>query len=96
MACVRSGISGWVIGLLSRVRAPNGARPILVAGAGRRRGPPPFSILDLEIGGGEALTLPISIWLASSLAELFGDRRSQQLAGGRPSDVAGAPDFGGR
>ena len=37
------------------VRAPNGARPILVAGAGRRRGPPPFSVWDLEIGGGGAL-----------------------------------------
>ena len=71
MACVRSGISGWVIGLLIRGHAgAERARPILVAGAGRRRGPPPFSVLDLEIGGGG------------------GDRRSQLLAGGRPSDIA--------
>ena len=64
MACVRSGISGWVIGLLIRGRAgaERRAAEFLVAGAGRQRGPPPFSVLDLEIGGGEALTLPISIW----------------------------------
>ena len=39
------------------VRAPNGARPILVAvvaDAGRRRGPPLFSVWDLAIGGGGA------------------------------------------
>ena len=30
VACVRSGISGWVIGLLSRVRAPNDAVARLV------------------------------------------------------------------
>ena len=53
VACVRSGISGWVIGLLIRGRAgAERARRILVAGAGRQRGPPPFSVLDLEIGGG--------------------------------------------
>ena len=36
-------------------RAPNSARPILVAGAGRQRGSPLFSVWDLEIGGGGAL-----------------------------------------
>jgi hypothetical protein len=71
VACVRSGISGRAIGLLIGGRAGAERRAANPGhGAGRRRGPPPFSILDLEIGGGEALTLPISIWLASSLAEL--------------------------
>ena len=37
------------------VRASNGARPFLVAGAGRQRGSPLFSVWDLEIGGGGAL-----------------------------------------
>ena len=59
MACVRSGISGWVIGLLIvGVRAPNGARPI-PGRPGRRcwptARPPLFSVWDLEIGGGGAL-----------------------------------------
>ena len=31
---------------------------MLVAGAGRQRGPPPVSVLDLEIGGGGALRQP--------------------------------------
>ena len=56
MACVRSGISGWVIGLLIRACGRRTARgQFLVAGAGRQRGPPLFSVWDLEIGGGGAL-----------------------------------------
>ena len=59
VACVRSGISGWVIGLLIRGRAVAERRAAnpgrLVADAGRRRGPPLFSVWDLEIGGGGAL-----------------------------------------
>ena len=58
-ACVRSGISGWVIGLLIGWRAVAERRGqflvAVVADAGRRRGPPPFSVWDLEIGGGGAL-----------------------------------------
>ena len=59
VACVRSGISGWVIGLLIvGVRAPNGARRI-PGRPGRRcwptARPPPLSCLALEIGGGGAL-----------------------------------------
>ena len=55
------------------VRAPNGARPILVAGAGRRRGPPPFSVLDLEIGGGGSATAARSFWPEGSLRILPSD-----------------------
>ena len=53
------------------VRAPNGARQFLVAGAGRRRGRRRFPVWHSR----------------SAVAELFGNSRSQQLAAGQPSDV---------
>ena len=65
---MRSGISGWVIGLLIRGRAgaerraANSWSPVLAAGEARRR----FAFLDFEIGGGGR----------------FANRRSQQLAFG--------------
>ena len=71
VAGVRSGISGdraldpWACG--RRTARGQSWSP----GAGRCRGPPPFSVWDLEI----------------AVAELFGNSRSQQLAGGKPSDV---------
>ena len=71
VAGVRSGISGdraldpWACG--RRTARGQSWSP----GAGRCRGPPPFSVWDLEI----------------AVAELFGNSRSQQLAGGQPSDV---------
>ncbi len=73
MACVRSGISGWVIGLLIRGRAgaerraANSWSPVLADGEARRR-------------------FLFGTW-RSAVAELFGNSRSQQLAGGKPSDV---------
>ena len=78
---MRSGISGWVIGLLIRGRAgaerraANSWSPVLADGEARRR---------------------FAFWtLRSAVAELFANRRSQQLAGGKPSDVARALlDFG--
>ena len=71
VAGVRSGISGdraldpWACG--RRTARGQSWSP----GAGRCRGPPPFSVWDLEI----------------AVAELFGNSRSQQLAGGKPSGV---------
>ena len=68
MACVRSGISGWAIGLLIRGRAgaerraANPGRRVLADVEARRR----FLFGTLEI----------------AVAELFGNSRSQQLAGG--------------
>ncbi len=73
MACVRSGISGWVIGLLIRGRAgaerraANSWSPVLADGEARRR-------------------FLFGTW-RSAVAELFGNSRSQQLAAGQPSDV---------
>ena len=74
MACVCSGISGWVIGLLIRGRAVAERR---AANADRRCWPTarPAAVFCLGLGDRR--------W-RSSLA----NRRSQPLAAGRPSDVA--------
>ena len=56
------------------VRAPNGARPILVA-----RSP--------MLADGEARRCFLFGTWRSAVAELFGNSRSQQLAAGQPSDV---------
>ena len=72
VAGVRSGISGdraldpWACG--RRTARGQSWSP----GAGRCRGPPPFSVWDLEI----------------AVAELFGNSRSQQLAGGNNKATA--------
>ena len=73
MACVRSGISGWVIGLLIRGRA------------GRRtaRGQSWSPVL----ADSEARRCFLFGTWRSAVAELFGNSRSQQLAAGQPSDV---------
>ena len=73
VAGVRSGISGWVIGLLIRGRA----------GAERRAANPGRRVL----ADGEARRRFLFGTWRSAVAELFGNSRSQQLAGGKPSDV---------
>ena len=76
MACVRSGISGWVIGLLIRGRA----------GAERRAANPGRRVLaDVEA----RRRFLFGTWRSavSAVAELFANRRSQQLVAGQPSDV---------
>ena len=87
VACVRSGISGWVIGLLIRGRAGAERR---AANPGRRCWPTarPAAVFCLGLGDRRwrSSALPISIWF-EFFAELFGNRRSQQLAAGQPSDV---------
>ena len=81
MACVRSGISGWVIGLLIRGRAgaerraANSWSPVLADSEARR-------------------CFLFGTW-RSAVAELFANSRWQQLAAGQPSDVlALLLDFG--
>ena len=70
MACVHSGISGWVIGLLIGGRA----------GAERRAAKSWSPVL----ADGEAAA---AFLFGHSRSGLFGNSRSQQLAGGKPSDV---------
>ena len=76
VACVRSGISGWVIGLLIvGVRAPNGARPI-PGRPGRRCWPTarPAAVFCLGLGDRR--------WRSPSATAA-----RNRLAGGKPSDV---------
>ena len=73
MACVRSGISGWVIGLLIRGRA----------GAERRAA----NFWSPVLADGEARRCFLFGTWRSAVAELFANSRWQQLAAGQPSDV---------
>ena len=73
MACVRSGISGWVIGLSIRGRA----------GAERRAA----NAWSPMLADGEARRCFLFGTWRSAVAELVGNSRSQQLAAGQPSDV---------
>ena len=79
VACVRSGISGWVIGLLIRGRA-----------VAERRAANSWSPWSPMLADGEARRCFLfGTWRSavSAVAELFANRRSQQLAAGQPSDV---------
>ena len=76
MACMRSGISGWVIGLLIRGRA-----------GAERRAANSWSPWSPVLADGEAAAAFLFGHSRSAVAELFGNSRSQQLAGGKPSDV---------
>ena len=76
MACVRSGISGWVIGLLIRGRA-----------GAERRAANSWSPWSPVLADGEARRCFLFGTWRSAVAELFGNSRSQQLAAGQPSDV---------
>jgi hypothetical protein len=76
VACVRSGISGWVIGLLIRGRA-----------GAERRAANAWSPWSPVLADGEAAAAFLFGHSRSAVAELFGNSRSQQLAGGKPSDV---------
>ena len=73
VACVRSGISGWVIGLLIRGRA----------GAERRAA----NSWSPMLADGEARRCFLFGTWRSAVAELVGNSRSQQLAAGQPSAV---------
>ena len=75
-ACVRSGISGWVIGLLIRARA-----------GAERRAANTWSPWSPMLADGEARRCFLFGTWRSAVAELFGNSRSQQLAAGQPSDV---------
>ncbi len=75
-ACVRSGISGWVIGLLIGWRA-----------GAERRAANSWSPWSPMLADGEARRRFLFGTWRSAVAELFGNSRSQQLAGGKPSDV---------
>ena len=76
MACVRSGISGWVIGLLIGWRA-----------GAERRAANSWSPWSPMLADGEARRCFLFGTWRSAVAELFGNSRSQQLAAGQPSDV---------
>ena len=76
MACVCSGISGWVIGLLIGWRA-----------VAERRAANAWSPWSPMLADGEARRCFLFGTWRSAVAELFGNRRSQQLAAGQPSDV---------
>ena len=76
MACVRSGISGWVIGLLIGWRA-----------GAERRAANAWSPWSPMLADGEARRCFLFGTWRSAVAELFGNSRSQQLAAGQPSDV---------
>jgi hypothetical protein len=73
---MRSGISGWVIGLLIRGRA-----------GAERRAANAWSPWSPVLADGEAAAAFLFGHSRSAVAELFGNSRSQQLAGGKPSDV---------
>jgi hypothetical protein len=73
---MRSGISGWVIGLLIRGRA-----------GAERRAANSWSPWSPVLADGEAAAAFLFGHSRSAVAELFGNSRSQQLAGGKPSDV---------
>ena len=75
-ACVRSGISGWVIGLLIGWRA-----------VAERRAANTWSPWSPMLADGEARRCFLFGTWRSAVAELFGNSRSQQLAAGQPSDV---------
>ena len=76
MACVCSGISGWVIGLLIGWRA-----------VAERRAANSWSPWSPMLADVEARRCFLFGTWRSAVAELFANRRSQQLAAGQPSDV---------
>ena len=76
VACVCSGISGWVIGLLIGWRA-----------VAERRAANAWSPWSPMLADGEARRCFLFGTWRSAVAELFGNSRSQQLAAGQPSDV---------